>query len=103
MLKVNNKDPRTTSFLLFKQCQFKFKCKFVQNINQLNLYGLSQKNGKLVNSTFQSQTSKRYDDVTALSWNFRLTETVFRTCSVKKVFFKIPQNSQENTCAGVSF
>ena len=33
----------------------------------------------------------------------RLTEAVTRRCSVKKVFLKISQNSQENTCARVSF
>ena len=30
-------------------------------------------------------------------------EAVVRTCSLKKVFSKISQNSQENTCARVSF
>ena len=35
--------------------------------------------------------------------NFHLTETVARMCSVKKVFLEISQNSQENTCARVSF
>ena len=35
---------------------------------------------------------------------FRLvTEAVVRRCSIKKVFLEIPQNSQENTCAGGSF
>ena len=32
-----------------------------------------------------------------------LTEVVSRRCSVKKMFLKISQNSQENTCARVSF
>ena len=32
-----------------------------------------------------------------------LTEAVIRRCSVKKVFLKISQNSQENTCATVPF
>ena len=31
------------------------------------------------------------------------TEAVARRCSVKKVFLEISQNSQENTCARVSF
>ena len=31
------------------------------------------------------------------------SEAVIRRCSVKKVFLKISQNSQENTCARVSF
>ena len=30
-------------------------------------------------------------------------EAVAQTCSVKKVFLEISQNSQENTCARVSF
>ena len=32
-----------------------------------------------------------------------LSEAVVRRCSVKKVFLEISQNSQENTCARVSF
>ena len=32
-----------------------------------------------------------------------LIEAVVQTCSVKKVFLEISQNSQENTCARVSF
>ena len=31
------------------------------------------------------------------------TEVVVRSCFVKKVFLEISQNSQENTCASVSF
>ena len=31
------------------------------------------------------------------------TEAVVRRCSVKKVLLKISQNSQENSCARVSF
>ena len=34
---------------------------------------------------------------------FTNPETVARRCSVKKVFLKISQNSQENTCTRVSF
>ena len=30
-------------------------------------------------------------------------EAVVPTCSVKKMFFEIPQNSYENTCARDSF
>ena len=32
-----------------------------------------------------------------------MTEAVAQCCSVKKVFLEILQNSQENTCARVSF
>ena len=35
--------------------------------------------------------------------NKNTTEAVVQCCSVKKVFFEISQNSQENTCATVSF
>ena len=35
--------------------------------------------------------------------DFWQTEAVNQICSVKKFFFKISQNSQENTCARVSF
>ena len=36
--------------------------------------------------------------------SFKLfTEEVVQRCSVKKVFLEISQNSQENTCARVSF
>ena len=31
------------------------------------------------------------------------SEAVVRRCSIKKVFLKIPKNSQENTSAGDSF
>ena len=33
----------------------------------------------------------------------RILEALVQTCSVKKVFLEISQNSQENTCARVSF
>ena len=32
-----------------------------------------------------------------------ILEAVVQRCSVKKVFLEISQNSQENTCARVSF
>ena len=34
---------------------------------------------------------------------WKILETVVRRCSVKKVLLEISQNSQENTCARVSF
>ena len=33
----------------------------------------------------------------------RYSEAVVQSCSVKKIFLETPQNSQENTCARVSF
>ena len=38
-----------------------------------------------------------------MSMDIALLEAVARMCSVKEVFLKILQNSQENTCAGGSF
>ena len=35
-------------------------------------------------------------------WEYTLPEAIVQTCSVKKVFLEISQNSQENTCARVS-
>ena len=35
--------------------------------------------------------------------NLVATEAVAQRCSVKKMFLEISQNSQENTCARVSF
>ena len=39
------------------------------------------------------------------TWEYYVqsTEVVVRSCSIKKVFLEILQNSQENTCARVSF
>ena len=36
-------------------------------------------------------------------WSTPFLEVVVQRCSVKKVFLEISQNSQENTCARVSF
>ena len=44
----------------------------------------------------QRKTCKEWDEC----WS---SEAFVRRCSVKKVFLKISQNSQENTCARVSF
>ena len=41
--------------------------------------------------------------ITFFAEHLRATEAVVRMCSIKKVFLKISQNSQENTCAKVSF
>ena len=36
-------------------------------------------------------------------WKLRVIEAVAKGCSAKKVFLKISQNSEENTCVRVSF
>ena len=38
-----------------------------------------------------------------INLTFLIIEAVVQRCSVKKVFLEISQNSQENTCARVSF
>ena len=48
-------------------------------------------------------TNALFCTYTAFSLHIQFTEAVFQKCSVKKVFLKISQNSQENTCASVSF
>ena len=47
----------------------------------------------------------KYNTNVRLMWQMQshLTEAVSRRCSIKKVFLEISQNSQENTCARVSF
>ena len=51
---------------------------------------------------FQNATSSIFDR--ALNTPLKiLIEAVVQRCSVKKVFLEIPQNSQENSCARVSF
>ena len=46
-----------------------------------------------INHTFVSQGKGQW----------KVTEAVAQSCSVKKVFLEISQNSQEKTCARVSF
>ena len=47
-----------------------------------------------------SKTGANWKRQVLRAWN---TEAVVWRCSVKKLFLKISQNSQENTCARVSF
>ena len=54
------------------------KCNFMQNLANANPLGVHKLKVKVL-------------------------EAVVRGCSVKKVFLEISQNSQENTCARVSF
>ena len=44
-----------------------------------------------------------FAEITESSCLHLFAEAVVRRCSVKKVFLEISQNSQENTCARVSF
>ena len=39
----------------------------------------------------------------SILYDLKRTEAVVQRCSVRKVFLKISQNSQENTCVRVSF
>ena len=50
-------------------------------------------------------TNKKRNAILTKYWELviKLSQAVARGCSVKKVFLDISQNSQENTCARVSF
>ena len=50
--------------------------------------------------SFFESTAARSSDFCCISQN---SEAISRMCSVKKIILKILQNSQENTCARVSF
>ena len=60
----------------------------------------NQKNGKKI--TFKYNYHPVLCNVRKILEEMHMTEAVARSCSVKKVFLKISQNSQENTCARVS-
>ena len=48
-------------------------------------------------------SSRSFKFTTFGNFNIVLSEAVLQRCSVKMVFLEISQNSQENTCAKVSF
>ena len=50
-----------------------------------------------------SMYSKTFSRNLKFFFFYTAEEAVVQRCSVKKVFFEISQNSQENTCARVSF
>ena len=52
---------------------------------------------------YRSLSLGRYACLIFKSSDFTDKEAVARRCSVRKVFLKTSQNSQENTCVGVSF
>ena len=46
--------------------------------------------------------NNRFSNKLGFFSNLNVSEAVAQRCSVKRVFLKISQNSQENTCARVS-
>ena len=60
-----------------------------------------QENRAVVSSEKESLKSENL--IITESLTFEHSEVVAQSCSVKKVFLKISYNSQENTCARVSF
>ena len=52
---------------------------------------------------FNSLENEYYNEVAILMNISEFAEAVVQRCSAKKVFLEISQNSQENTCARVSF
>ena len=57
---------------------------------------------KILNIMSSDVLRKKLSDIHECQY-FALPEAVSQRCSVKKVFIEISQNSQENTCARVSF
>ena len=61
-------------------------------------------NGLILDKFNLSKWLKKIIDKLRFScWHQRCLEAVTQRCSVKEVFLEISQNSQENTCARVSF
>ena len=59
---------------------------------------------KSKNVNLESKGSlNRFHAQTLLFYYIFYPEAVVQRCSVKKVFLEVSQNSQENTCARVSF
>ena len=54
-------------------------------------------------TTFNSLENEYYNEVAILMNISEFAEAVVQRCSAKKVFLEISQNSQENTCAKISF
>ena len=74
--------------------EHKFRQGFKDTLNSLCSCGI------------EAETTAQYFLISHLYNSIRATftvEAVAQRCSVKKVFLKILQNSQENTCARVSF
>ena len=89
MLKCNfNKVP--------KQSWFERKLFF---LFPLLVFLLPHNRGEKKTQLFWSRSMSLKNNVRTLV----LAEAVFPRCSVKKVFLEVSQNSQENTCARVSF
>ena len=88
--------------LLIKTFLFRL---FPGKLNEQLLTILKVKNYVLLNSVqeFTEIGSWQYLPFFVRLLNESKSEAVARRCSVKKVFVKVSQVSQENTCAGVSF
>ena len=54
-------------------------------------------------TTFNSLENEYYNEVAILMNISEFAEAVVQRCSAKKVFLEISQNSQDNTCAKISF
>ena len=64
---------------------------------------VTENSQKILRSTSIPTHSRHCQDTLLCHFNPLTQEAVARTCSVKKVFLEILQNSQENTCARISF
>ena len=60
-------------------------------------------NGSRIPGVSNANVYKSANDATSLRQTTLLAEAVVQRCYVKNIFLKISQNSQEKTCAKVSF
>ena len=79
-------------------CNLRTRKSFLRKIDGVtNQFYLSQSIPSLNFNFISCQQVGKYE------WRLFSQEAVAQTCSVKKVFLEISQNSQENTCARASF
>ena len=70
--------------------------KFLSNVEGV-------KNRVLLLLYFYESQFLKYEHLASVTQKFIQTKVDFPKCSMKKVLLKISQNSQKNTCVGISF
>ena len=104
MFKVNNKDTRATPMTPFWSL-YCWLWKYFTLSSSVSNVNLEQVNAGWVTWKFLAnrnmQKLKRWSSF--VKSNKLISEAAVQRCSVNKVFLEISQNSQENTCARVSF
>ena len=121
MFKLNHKDTRTTTMVSFQCLNINFEhishlvlvfllflllkciCRLGKNLEKVkfNFCSFKERNfywGQINQAVLLGKSTN-----SMLLESIDLERSSHKKCSVKKVFFKISQNSQESTCARVSF